>query len=53
MQQRQIVSSMMMIGESLFTVVRVDLVPKAKAAIKSAGLAPVVSKISRHGAVVF
>ncbi len=53
MQWRQIMSSMMMIGESLFTVVRGDLVPKAKATIKSAGLTPVVSKVSRHGAVVF
>jgi len=53
MQRRQIVSSMMMIGESLFTVVRGDLVPEAKASITSAGLTPVVSKISREGAVVF
>jgi len=53
MQRRQIMSSMMMIGESLFTVVREDLVPQAKATIKSAGLTPVVSKISRQGAVVF
>jgi len=53
MQQRQITSSMMMIGESLFTLVRVDLVPKAKAIIKSVGLTPMVSKISRHGAVAF
>jgi pantoate kinase len=53
MQQRQITSSMMMIGESLFTLVRVDLVPKTKAILKSAGLTPIVSKISRHGAVAF
>jgi pantoate kinase len=53
MQQRQIMSSMMMIGESLFALVRLDLVSKAKATIKLAGLNPVVSKISRHGAVVF
>ena len=52
MQRGQIVSSMMMIGESLFTVVGGDLVPKAKATIRSAGLIPVVSKISRNGAAV-
>jgi hypothetical protein len=43
---------MMMIGESLFTVVRKELVPEAKSTIKLAGLAPVVSKIAEHGAVV-
>ncbi|OLD14808.1 MAG: hypothetical protein AUI50_05145 [Crenarchaeota archaeon 13_1_40CM_2_52_14] len=53
MERKQIVSSMMMIGESLFTVVQRDLVSEAKASIKSAGLIPVVSKISRQGAVVF
>lgn len=53
MQRGQMMSSMMMIGESLFTVVRFDLVPKAKAAIKSTGLTPVVSKISGRGAVMF
>jgi pantoate kinase len=53
MQQIQITSSMMMIGESLFTLVNVDLVPKAKAIIKSVGVTPMVSKISRHGAVAF
>jgi pantoate kinase len=53
MQRRHVMSSMMMIGESLFTVVRRDLVPEARATIKSAGLTPVVSKISRHGAVAF
>lgn len=53
MQRRQITSSMMMIGESLFTVVSRDRVPEAKATIISSGLIPVVSKISRHGAVVF
>jgi len=52
MQRGQILSSMMMIGESLFTVVGRDLVPKAKATIRSAGLIPVVSKISGHGAAV-
>ncbi len=51
MQQKDIKASMMMIGESLFTIVRRDLVPEAKATIKSAGLTPVVSKISEHGAV--
>jgi len=53
MQHRQIVSSMMMLGESLFTVVREGLVPKAKTAIRLAGLSPVVSRISTHGAIVF
>src|SRR5947199_19439 len=53
MQRRQITSSMMMFGESLFTIVRRDLVPEARASIKSAGLTPVVSKISQEGAVVF
>jgi pantoate kinase len=53
MEGRQIVSSMMMIGESLFTVVQRDLVSEAKASIKSVGLAPLVSEISRQGAVVF
>jgi pantoate kinase len=52
MQRRRFMSSMMMIGESLFTVVRRDLVPEAKAAFLSVGLTPVVSKIARHGAVV-
>src|SRR2546428_2582212 len=53
MQRGQILSSMMMIGESLFTVVGGDLVPKAKATIRSAGATPVTSKSSRNGAVVF
>jgi pantoate kinase len=53
MQRRHIMSSMMMIGDSLFTVVHGDLVPEAKATIKSAGLTPVVSQIARRGAVVF
>ena len=53
MQRKHIMSSMMMIGESFFTVVRRDLVPEAQATIKSAGLTPVVSKISGHGAVAF
>jgi pantoate kinase len=52
MQRRRIMSSMMMIGESLFTVVRKDLVIEAKAAFLSVGLTPLVSKIARHGAVV-
>ena len=52
MQRRRIKSSMMMIGESLFTVVRKELVLEAKSTIKLAGLAPVVSKIAEHGAVV-
>jgi len=52
MQRRRIKSSMMMIGESLFTVVRKELVPEAKSAIKLSGLTPVVSKISDRGAVV-
>jgi hypothetical protein len=43
---------MMMIGESLFTVVRRELVPEAKSTIKSVGLTPVVSKIAEQGAVV-
>jgi len=43
---------MMMIGESLFTVVRKELVPETESTIKLAGLAPVVSKIAEHGAVV-
>jgi len=52
MQRRRIKSSMMMIGESLFTVVRQELVPEAKSAIKLSGLTPVVSKVSERGAVV-
>ena len=52
MQRRRIKSSMMMIGESLFTVVRKELVPETESTIKLAGLAPVVSKIAEHGAVV-
>jgi len=52
LQHRQIMSSMMMIGESLFTVISGDLVSTAKATMKSVGLTPVVSKISRHGAVL-
>jgi pantoate kinase len=50
MQRRQIMASMMMIGESLFTIVRKDLVPETRATIRSAGLTPVVSKISGQGA---
>jgi len=52
MQRRRITSSMMMIGESLFTVVRRELVSEAKSTIKSVGLTPIVSKIAEHGAVV-
>ncbi|TMI22696.1 hypothetical protein E6H31_01435 [Candidatus Bathyarchaeota archaeon] len=52
MQRRRIKSSMMMIGESLFTVVRKELVPEATSAIKLSGLTPVVSKISERGAIV-
>ena len=52
MQRRRITSSMMMIGESLFTVVRRELVPEAKSTIKSAGLTPAVSKIAERGARV-
>jgi pantoate kinase len=52
MQRKRITSSMMMIGESLFTVVRRELVPEAKSTIKSAGLTPVVSKITERGARV-
>jgi pantoate kinase len=52
MQQRRIMSSMMMIGESLFTVIRRELVPEAKSTIRLVGLTPVVSKIAAHGAVV-
>src|SRR6266849_5288962 len=37
MQRRRIKSSMMMIAESLFTVVRKELVPEAKSTIKLAG----------------
>src|SRR6266567_4328095 len=51
-KRRRIKSSMMMIGESLFTVVRKELVPEAKSAIKLSGLTPVVSEISDRGAVV-
>jgi pantoate kinase len=53
MHRRHIESSMMMIGESLFTVVPKDLVPGAKAAIESLGLVAVVSKISEQGARVY
>jgi pantoate kinase len=52
MQRKRITSSMMMIGESLFTVVRRELVPEAKSTIRSAGLTPVVSKITERGARV-
>ena len=52
MQRRRIIASMMMIGESLFTIVRRELVPEVKSTIRSAGLIPVVSKIVEHGAVV-
>ncbi len=52
MQRRRIMSSMMMIGESLFTIAHRDLVYEAKSIIRSVGLTPVVSKIARHGAVV-
>jgi pantoate kinase len=52
MERRRVKSSMMMIGESLFTVVRKELVPEAKSAIKLSGLTPVVSQISERGAVV-
>jgi pantoate kinase len=52
MQRRRIISSMMMIGESLFTIVRRELVPQAKSTLKSTGLTPVVSRIAEHGAVI-
>jgi pantoate kinase len=50
MQRREIVASMMMIGESLFTIVRKDLVLEAMATIRAAGLTPIVSRICGHGA---
>ena len=53
MPQHRFKSSMMMIGESFFTLVRKDLVPEAKATVKSIGLIPVVSKISTHGALTY
>lgn len=52
MQERKIVSSMMMIGESIFTIVRSDLVPDARAVLRDARLTPVVSAISERGASV-
>src|SRR4029077_16488722 len=52
LQRKTILSRIMMIVESLFTIVRRDLVPEVKSTIKSAGLTPVVSKIAEHGAVV-
>lgn len=52
LRRRTITSSMMMIGESIFTIVRRDLVPAASAALREAGLPPVVSKISDRGAHV-
>jgi pantoate kinase len=52
MQRRGIVSSMMMIGESIFTVVRRGLVPEARAVLREVGLTPIVSRISERGASV-
>ena len=52
MQKKRIVSSMMMIGESIFTVVRSELVSEARALLREAGLAPVVSSISERGATL-
>ena len=52
MQSRRIVSSMMMIGESMFTVVGRDLVSEARAALREGGLTPIVSRISERGAFV-
>jgi pantoate kinase len=52
MESKRILSSMMMIGESFFTVVRRDLVPETQAIIRAVGLKPVVSKIARQGAKI-
>jgi pantoate kinase len=52
MQRRRITSSMMMIGESFFTIVRKELVPEARSTFRSVGLTPVVSRIAKHGAAV-
>ena len=49
---RKIVSSMMMIGESLFTVVQRDLVPEARTILRDVGLTPIVSRVSQRGAFV-
>ena len=52
MQRKKLVSSMMMIGESTFTLVQRDLVPGARAVLREAGLNPVVSPVSDRGATV-
>jgi pantoate kinase len=52
MQRIHILSSMMMLGESLFTIVKKDLVSEAKAAMRSAGANPIVSRIAERGATV-
>ena len=52
MDARKLMSSMMMIGESIFTVVQKDLVPEARIILREVGLLPIVSRISHRGAWV-
>jgi len=52
MQSQQFCSSMMMIGESIFTMVQEDLVRETRAAIRAMSLKPVVSRIANYGAIV-
>lgn len=52
MQRKKLVCSMMMIGESIFTLVQKDHVSGARAILREAGLNPVVSRVSDRGAMI-
>lgn len=52
MQRKKLVSSMMMIGESVFTLVQKDHASGARAVLREAGLNPVVSRVSDRGATI-
>ena len=50
MQRKKLVSSMMMIGESVFTIVQKENVSVAREILQEAGLNPIVSRVSDRGA---
>ncbi len=50
LERNRVVSSMMMIGESVFTIVQKERVIEVSALIKSLGMTPIVSRIASTGA---
>ena len=52
MQRKKLASSMMMIGESIFTLVQKDHVSRARGILQEAGLNPIVSRVSDRGAMI-